>query len=454
MSASDLKDAGAVSGRLHELEAYLRAIHRAEAVIEFDMQGRILAANDNFLQVMGYSAEELVGQPHRILCEPQYARSPDYQAFWDRLRRGEYVSGEFRRQSKSGDDVWIQASYNPVLGADGRPIKVLKLAQDVSDQRRLSTDSHGKLDALGRSQAVIEFDLQGRVLSANANFLRTMGYTLVEVLGKHHSMFCDAEHVKSAEYRNFWADLNEGKYASGRFERRGKHGAVVWIEATYNPILDVDGRPLKVVKFAMDVTEHMRREREVVVRIEAIADLVSAMSRSSAEIADRAANASGDALQMRQQAADGGLMLQRAQGAITEVQKGSADIHEIIEAIGQIASQTHLLAFNAAIEAARAAEHGLGFSVVADEVRKLAEKSALAARQISRLMGETVARVDESGRLGIDAEHSFARIKGGVEGCSEVLQGISRATQEQSETTLNALKLLEQLKSYSQNAQR
>ena len=240
------------------------AIERVQAVIEFDLQGRVLRANDNFLNTFGYHAAEVEGQHHRMFCDPDFTRSPEYIAFWERLSRGEFNAGEYRRVNKHGDDVWIQATYNPILDIDGKPLKVVKFATDITPMKLLSSETAGKLDAISRSQAVIEFDMQGNVLTANNNFLRTIGYTAEEVKGRHHSMFCEEELVKSPAYRHFWADLGEGQFKSARFKRQGKHGAEVWLQATYNPILDVDGKPYKVVKFAMDVTEQVQPRGQLV----------------------------------------------------------------------------------------------------------------------------------------------------------------------------------------------
>ena len=428
-----------------EAASVLAAINRVQAVIEFDLNGRILHANPLFLDAMGYRLEEVVGQHHRIFCDPAFAHSQEYAAFWSRLARGEFNSGEFRRIDKHGKEVWILASYNPILDADGKPYKVLKVATDITRQKQLNAEIKGKLDAIGRSQAVIEFDMRGNVLAANPNFLRTLGYTEDEVVGQHHSMFCEAEQVQTQEYRNFWADLGQGMYKSGRFKRYGKHGAQVWILATYNPILDVDGKPYKVVKFAMDITEQVHREQAVIDKIHEISGVLAELSGSINSISQSSRRSTELAGQTQAQAKDGTRLLARSREAILVVQKSSGDVHEIIETIGDIASQTHLLAFNAAIEAARAGEHGLGFSVVANEVRKLAEKSANAAREIAKLINETVARVDESGRLSADVEEAFNRIVHSVDNTTASIASIHDATTAQAAATRDVAALLADL---------
>ena len=431
--------------RLDMALAALDAIHRVQAVVEFDLYGNVVHANHNFLDAMGYTLDEVVGQHHAMFCEEAYSGSHEYRSFWKQLAAGEFHSGEFKRLAKDGRQVWILASYNPIFDAEGKPVKVVKFATDITAQKRMAADTRGKLDAIGRSQAVIEFDMRGKVLSANENFLRTMGYAEEEVLGAHHSMFCEAEHVKSATYRHFWANLAQGQFQSGRFKRRGRHDADIWIQATYNPILDVNGRPYKVVKFAMDVTEQVHREELVSAKVKDISGVlasltqsINAIARGSQQSAEMASRAQGDA-------AAGSKLLGRSREAIGAIQKASVDVHEIIETIGDIAGQTHLLAFNAAIEAARAGEHGKGFSVVANEVRKLAEKSALAAREISRLINETVSRVGEGTRLSGEVEDAFARIVDSIGRTSSSVGEIHESTSAQAGATQDVASLLAEL---------
>lgn len=423
----------------------IEAIDRVQAVIEFDLQGKVLNANTNFLATFGYELPEVVGQHHRMFCPPAYAKSIDYIAFWERLGRGEFNAGEYRRIGKNGEDIWIQASYNPIFDAEGKPTSIVKFATDITGIKLKTTEFEGKITAISRSQAVIEFDMQGNVLDANSNFMRTVGYTAKEVVGQHHQMFCDPALVTSADYRNFWANLAEGKFQSGRFQRVGKHGAVVWLQATYNPILDIHGQPYRIVKFAMDITAQVRREQLVTDKVESIAAVLDELSASINSIAGSSQRSSELAMQTQHEAAEGNRLLSLSREAIIEIQNSSKDVQEIVKTISEIAGQTNLLAFNAAIEAARAGEHGLGFSVVADEVRKLAEKSALAAKEIAKLINETVDRVGEGGRISAQVEGAFEQIVRSVGNTNTSISQIHDATVTQASATGNVANLLSEL---------
>lgn len=242
-----------LKGRSGEAEAMLAAIDRSMAVIEFDLDGTILAANPNFLATMGYEASEILGKHHRIFVDPREAADPAYKLFWEKFRQGAFHSGTFRRFGKGGREVWIEASYTPVVRG-GRPVKVVKFAADITDRHKAAVEAEGKMAALSRSQAIIEFTPDGHILTANQNFLDVMGYALAEIQGRHHRMFCSPEDADSPSYSAFWRALAQGQFASDEFRRIGKGGKEVHIRATYNPIVDVDGKVLKVVKFASDVT--------------------------------------------------------------------------------------------------------------------------------------------------------------------------------------------------------
>ncbi len=237
-----------------EYEGKVKAIDRALAVIEFDLDGTVITANDNFLSTFGYGLDEIVGKHHRIFCKRGYAASSQYAEFWQKLGRGEYHAAEFKRLAKDGREIWLQASYNPIFDMDGRPFKVVKFATDVTAVRLQNAEYEGKVEAISRAQAVIEFELDGTVITANDNFLRIFGYDLDEIVGKHHRIFCDAGYAETTGYAEFWQKLGRGEYHAAEFKRLHKDGHEIWLQASYNPIFDMDGKPLKVVKFASDIT--------------------------------------------------------------------------------------------------------------------------------------------------------------------------------------------------------
>jgi len=241
-----------------DMQGRINAIDRVQAVIEFDLDGTILHANDNFLHALGYRLDEIQGRHHSMFVEREHAGSDEYRAFWAKLARGEFDAGQYRRIGKDGREIWIQASYNPVFDSHGRARKVVKFATDITAQKMQAADFAGQLAAISKSQAVIEFDLTGRILSANDNFLAVMGYTLEQIRGQHHSMFAEAAYRESAQYREFWTKLGRGEYDAGVYRRLGRDGREVWIQASYNPIFDMNGKPFKVVKYATDITTQVR----------------------------------------------------------------------------------------------------------------------------------------------------------------------------------------------------
>ena len=250
--------------------AQVDATSKSQAVIEFNMDGTIITANRNFLDAMGYRLEEIAGKHHAIFMPREMRESPEYRAFWADLNHGKYKAGEFKRVGKGDHEVWIQASYNPILDSSGKTVKVIKFASDITSQKIRSMEDAGKIAAIGRAQAVIEFNLDGTIITANENFLGALGYSLAEIQGKHHSMFVAPSERESSAYREFWATLNRGEFRSGEYKRFGKGAKEIWILASYNPILDDTGKPFKVVKFASDVTAEKLRAADFAGQIEAI----------------------------------------------------------------------------------------------------------------------------------------------------------------------------------------
>ncbi|OYX96304.1 MAG: chemotaxis protein, partial [Novosphingobium sp. 35-62-5] len=248
----------------------LAAIENAQAMVEFDLSGKITSANELFRTMKGFEPGQESNFTHRDLCDPAFVKTEEYAKFWDRLIKGEAISGVFKRRSISGTDVWIHASYAAILDLTGKPRRIVQFAHDITDQRRRDAESEGKVRAIERAQAVIEFDLEGNVLDANTNFLTLMGYHIEEIRGRHHRIFCDVSSTQGEDYRAFWDKLGRGEFETGEYKRLRKDGGEVWIHASYNPIFDTSGKPVKVVKFASDVTEEKLRSNEFSAKVDAI----------------------------------------------------------------------------------------------------------------------------------------------------------------------------------------
>ncbi len=257
--AGTMREVNAATKTPDDLLTIYQALDRVQAIIEFDLDGTVLSANENFLNIFGYRAEEVIGKHHKMFCDPVFAESDEYAELWQKLSRGEYHAAEFKRLGKGGREIWLRASYNPVFDANGRPVRVIKFATDVTAEKLQIAEFEGMIRAIDRAQAVIEFELDGTVITANENFLKIFGYSLDEVVGKHHRMFCDPGYAESPEYARFWQKLGRGEYVTEEFRRISKDGSEVWLQASYNPIFDIEGRPLKVVKFAADITVDVQK---------------------------------------------------------------------------------------------------------------------------------------------------------------------------------------------------
>jgi methyl-accepting chemotaxis protein len=402
----------------------MAAIDRAQAVIEFELDGTIITANSTFLDAMGYTLTEIRGRHHSMFVEPAVRESAGYADAWAKLRRGEFVSGEYKRLGKNGREVWILASYNPILDEAGRPFKVVKFASDVTEKKLLAADSRGQIDAIMKSQAVIEFEMDGTIRWANEAFLKAMSYSLADVVGKHHRIFVEpAEHAARA-YAEFWDNLRRGNYQAGEFKRLAKGGREIWIEASYNPILDLNGKPFKVVKYATDVTAkavaRMKAEeaREL---IESVAAGSEEMSASIREISETMVKSREVVL-----AAVGHVGTADAQA--DRLTTAADQMGGIIELINSITGQINLLALNATIESARAGEAGRGFAVVASEVKSLANQAKHAT---DRITGE----IDALKSVSRDVVGALGAIRGTIAHVNEYVTSTAAAVDEQSTVT-------------------
>jgi methyl-accepting chemotaxis protein len=364
---------------LAQQTSMLEAISRSMACIEFDLNGVVLTANDNFLNTMRYRSEQVVGKEHRMFCTADFGRSSEYSQLWARLRNGEFVSSTFQRVAGDGSTVWLEASYNPIKDVDGNVLKIIKYAMDVTQKVQAKHETDSKLAAIDRSMAVIEFDLSGNIIAANDNLLRVMGYNRQDLIGKNHMLLCPADVANSAEYKDFWRRLNKGEFFSGQFKRIGRQGQTLWLEASYNPVYDANGVLCKVVKFASDVTARIERHEQ---------DSRSASQAYHISIETQKVAAQGT--QVIQQAASEMRQISRniedSSRIIGQLGEHSEQITTIVNTIRSIADQTNLLALNAAIEAARAGDQGRGFAVVADEVRQLAGRTSRSTEEISQMI--------------------------------------------------------------------
>jgi methyl-accepting chemotaxis protein len=370
-----------IQARQAVLEAERVALQGSMAMVEFTATGEVLGASAPFLQMTGYSLDEIIGKHHSMFCEPTYVRSGEYAALWQQLGRVESAETQFLLQRREGGGIWVEASYVPVRTQGSGVQRIVQIVRNRHERVLRAQAESSVMQAIDRSMAVIEFDLSGTVLRANDNFLEVMGYRREEVLGQHHRLFCKPNEVLDDAYRGFWAALNRGQFMSGLFQRVDKRGATVWLQATYNPLYDANGRLYGVVKFATDHTREVEQRQTE----SKAARLAFETSRKTDEHTQMGTSVVQQTVTVVQSIAD---ELQQVALGIGALSAQSEEIGSIVDAIRGIAEQTNLLALNAAIEAARAGEQGRGFAVVADEVRNLARRTSQATVAISDVVGK------------------------------------------------------------------
>ncbi len=437
----------------HDLQAKIDALDKSQAVIEFNIDGTILTANANFLGAVGYSLDEIQNKHHSIFVAPEDRDSPAYRSFWADLGRGVFQSAQYKRVGKGGREIWIQATYNPMLDVAGKPYKVVKFCTDVTQQKMQMADLEGQIAAINKSNAVIQFNLDGTIISANENFLGATGYSLGEIKGQHHRMFVTDTDRNAAQYRQFWELLNRGEFQSGEYRRVAKGGREIWLQATYNPIFDPSGRPYKVVKFCTDITQQVQLKAAIKQTIDVDLGSVSSSISDMTEQAITAAHSSSqtaanvqavasaaeelvysvqeisrrvdEAAQITTRAVDLGRKTSEIVGGLAT----SADrIGHVVGLINTIASQTNLLALNATIEAARAGEAGKGFAVVATEVKALASQTAKATAEIAAQIDTVQAGTTDA----VAAIHDITEV---IHSINTISTSIAAAIEEQGAVT-------------------
>jgi methyl-accepting chemotaxis protein len=411
-----------------DIKAQMAALHRSMAVIEFTPAGVVLVANANFLGALGYGLDQVRGKHHSLFVTPEHAASPDYQAFWAKLAGGEFVSGQFLRVAADGREVWIEASYNPLLDRAGKVYKVVKFATVVTAAKERQADSESQITAIGKAMAVIEFSLDGHVIRANQNFLDTVGYRQEEIEGRHHGMFCTAAMRESEEYRHFWAKLASGEHDAGQYERVGKGGREIWLEASYNPVLDAQGRPVKVIKYASDITSQKQASRRLAEAVEQVTRTVEAAKNR--DLTQRIAmdGKSGDIAKL---CGDVNGLLDNTAHVMATVAAAS---RKISAASSRFSADSGNLAERTESQAASLQETAATTEELAASIKQSADHS----RQAATLGSEAKAVASHGGEIVFEAIAAMERIEKASASISEIIAMIDEISFQTNLLALNA----------------
>jgi methyl-accepting chemotaxis protein len=428
LSNSSSAAAGTRKESTQDLQGKADAINRSQAVIEFTLEGTIVHANENFLNAVGYSLDEIKGKHHSMFVEPSYSQSSEYRAFWQKLGRGEFDAGQYKRIGKGGREIWIQASYNPIMDAKGKPCKVVKFASDITEQKKTAADFEGQIAAIGKSQAVIEFTLDGTIIRANDNFLKALGYTPEEVSGQHHSMFAEPAYRQSPEYRAFWQKLGRGEFDAGQYKRLGKGGREIWIQASYNPIMDASGKPFKVVKYATDITAQVLADQALKLAVQQTQEVLAAtkdndltqrisLEGKTGEIATLCSGING--------------LLDTMVLVISDIKTAA---REVSNASAEISASTTDLSQRTEEQAASLEETSASMEEISSTVKKNAEN----AQQANHVTSETRTVAERGGAVVGDAVSAMARIEESSRKISDIIGVIDEIARQTNLLALNA----------------
>lgn len=410
-----------------DIHGQFDALNKVMGVISFELDGTIIDVNDNFLKVVGYSREDVVGKHHRMFVSPESAQSVEYAEFWAKLNRGEFDSGEYKRVARGGKDIWLQASYNPILDINGKPFKVVKFATEITETKLQRANFEGQISAINKAMGVISFDMDGTIRSVNDNFLNAVGYQREEVVGKHHRMFATPELAKSPEYAEFWAKLNRGEFDAGEYQRVGKDGKDIWLQASYNPIFDLNGKPYKVVKYASDITDQKHLQFAVQQALSATSTVMNALAQ-------------GDLTKLMDGEFEGefALLQQAVNGSITKI---SSIVQDIIEASISISSAASEISQGNTDLSQRTEEQASSLQETAasmEELTSTVRQNSDNARQANQLAVDARSKAEKGGSVIQEAIQAMAAISTSSKRVADIIGVIDEIAFQTNLLALNA----------------